>query len=185
MDVKTALEKRRAYRALLNVEITDEIITALGEAAQVMPSCFNKQPWRFVFVKDDPNLDRLKNEALNDGNKWAKDASMIIAIFSKKDLDCVIKDREYYLFDTGIATAAIMLRATELELVAHPIAGYSPEKVKDILDIPQEYNVIAMLIVGKRNPTIPDYFDDWKRKSESTRPDRLELKKFVFTNKFQ
>lgn len=185
MDVQVALEKRRAYRSLIEVNITDDIITSLGKAAQLMPSCFNKQPWRFVFVKDNPNLNRLKEEALNEGNKWAKDSSMIIAVFTKKDMDCVIKEREYYLFDTGMAVSAILLRATELNLVAHPIAGYSPEKVREILEIPEDYTVITLLIVGKKNDEIPDYFDDWKRKSESTRPERLELKEFVFTNKFQ
>ncbi|UYP44038.1 hypothetical protein NEF87_000323 [Candidatus Lokiarchaeum ossiferum] len=185
MDVNVALEKRRAYRSLTNVEISDEIVEKLGKAAQLMPSCFNKQPWRFVFVKDDPNLNRLKEEALNEGNRWAKESSMIIAVFTKKDLDCVIKDREYYMFDTGMAVSAILLRATELDLVAHPIAGYSPEKVKEILEIPDEYTVITLLIIGKKNAEIPDYFDDWKRKAESTRPERLKLKEFVFTNKFR
>ena len=185
MDVHVALEKRRAYRSLTRVDITDEIIASLGKAAQLMPSCFNKQPWRFVFVKDDPNLNRLKEEAVNAGNRWAKDSSMIIAVFTKKDMDCVIKEREFFMFDTGMAVSAIILRATELNLVAHPIAGFSPEKVREILEIPEEYTVITLLIVGKKNPEIPDYFDDWKRKSETTRPERLELKEFIFTNKFQ
>jgi len=30
---------------------------------------------------------------------------MFVAVFSRKDDDCVIKDREYHLFDTGMATA--------------------------------------------------------------------------------
>jgi nitroreductase len=184
MNVKDAIENRRAYRSLTEIKITEEIINELGTAAQLMPSCFNKQPWRFVFVYKDPQLERMKNEALNEGNSWGKKASMIIAVFSKKDLDCVIKDREYYLFDTGMAVASIMLRATEMGLVAHPIAGYSPNKVREILNIPSEFNVINLLIIGKKVPIIPDNFTSFQKESEKNRPQRKHLKEFLFHNTF-
>ncbi len=185
MNVKDAIENRRAYRSLTEIKITDEIINDLGTAAQLMPSCFNKQPWRFVFVYDESQLERIKKEALSEKNlTWAKRASMIIAVFSKKDLDCVIKEREYYLFDTGMAVASIMLRATEMGLVAHPIAGYSPNKVRDVLNIPSEYNVINLLIVGKKDPNIPADFDDFQVKNEKNRPQRKLLEEFVFHNTF-
>ncbi|MHA1475997.1 MAG: nitroreductase family protein [Promethearchaeota archaeon] len=184
MDVKVAIENRRAYRSLTEIKITEEIINELGKAAQLMPSCFNKQPWKFVFVYEDSQLERIKNEALNEGNSWAKKASMIIAVFSKKYLDCVIKDREYFLFDTGMAVASIMLRATEMGLVAHPIAGYSPNKVREVLNIPSEYNVITLLVIGKKDPNIPADFDEYQVKNEKNRPQRKPLKEFVFHNTF-
>lgn len=184
MNVKDAIENRRAYRSLTKIEITEDIINDLGTAAQLMPSCFNKQPWRFVFVYEDSHLERIKNEALNEGNSWAKKASMIIAVFSKKDLDCVIKDREYYLFDTGMATASMMLRATEMGLVAHPIAGYDPSKVRDVLNIPSEYNVITMLVIGKKDPNIPADFESYQVETEKNRPQRKPLNEFVFHNTF-
>jgi len=184
MDVKVAIENRRAYRSLAAIKITEEIINELGKAAQLTPSCFNKQPWRFVFVYEDSQLERIKNETLNEGNSWAKKASMIIAVFSKKDLDCVIKDREYYLFDTGMAVASIMLRATEMGLVAHPIAGYSPNKIREVLNIPSEYNVITLLVIGKKDPKIPADFDEYQVKNEKNRPKRKPLKEFVFHNIF-
>ena len=184
MTVKDAIKNRRAYRSLTKIEITEDIINELGTAAQLMPSCFNKQPWRFVFVYDDSQLERIKNDALNEGNSWAKKASMIIAVFSKKDLDCAIKEREYYLFDTGMAVASIILRATEMGLVAHPIAGYSPNKVREVLNIPSEYNVINLLVIGKKDPNIPADFDEYQVKNEKNRPQRKPLKEFVFHNSF-
>ena len=184
MNVKDAIENRRAYRALTEIKITEEIVNELGKAAQLMPSCFNKQPWRFVFIYEKSQLERIKNDALNEGNSWAKNASMIIAVFSKKDLDCVIKEREYYLFDTGMATASIMLRATEMDLVAHPIAGYKPNIVREILNIPSEYNMITMLVIGKKDPVIPDYFDNYQVEREKNRPQRKPLKEFLFHNTF-
>jgi nitroreductase len=115
------IQKRRAYRSLVPVEITEEMMGALAESAQLSPSCFNNQPWRYVFVYEKRSLDELYR-ALSKGNDWARKSSLIIAVFSRAEYDCQIKGRNYYLFDTGMATAFIILRATELGLVAHPIA---------------------------------------------------------------
>ena len=153
MNVGEAIEKRRAYRSLEPFEIKEDLIYDLAECAQLSASCFNNQPWRYLFVSDKSVLEEMHG-ALSKGNEWAKAASMIIVVFSKKEDDCVIHDRNYYLFDTGMATQSIILRATELGLVAHPIAGYSPRKTREILGIPDEYNVIALVIVGNKSDKI-------------------------------
>lgn len=38
------------------------------------------------------------------------------------------KSMEYYLFDAGMSVAFLILRATELGIVAHPIAGCREEQ---------------------------------------------------------
>jgi nitroreductase len=181
--LRDILDRRRATRSLAPVEITQAMIKDLAESARLMPSCFNKQPWRFIFVYDKEQLTRL-HPALNKGNEWAKKASLIVAVFTKKDLDCVIKDREYYLFDTGMATAALILRATEMGLVAHPIAGYDEDKVKEALNIPAEYQVIALVNIGKQADEIDPILSDYQKLAEKERPARLPLENFVYLNKF-
>jgi len=44
MDVKEAINKRRAYRSFDPTKISDEIIQDLAESAQMAPFCMNKQP---------------------------------------------------------------------------------------------------------------------------------------------
>lgn len=83
MEVSQAIKERRAYRSLAPVELTADLIRDLAENASLAPSCFNNQPWRFVFVRS-PQRIREMHEALSSGNKWAHSASMIIAVFSKK-----------------------------------------------------------------------------------------------------
>ncbi len=181
MNVKQAIQTRRAYRSLAPVEITEELVRDLAQSAQLAPSCFNNQPWRFIFAYDPDVLKKLHG-AMSKGNKWVEAASMIIAVFSKKDLDCLIKGREYYLFDTGMATAFIMLRATELGLVAHPIAGYKEDAVKEILGIPEEMTLITLLIVGKHADTIGPLLSDKQVDWEMNRPERLPLEEFAYVN---
>ncbi len=184
MDVKKAIEKRRAYRSLDPVEITDELIEDLAESASLAPSCFNNQPWKYVFVHDKEKLEKVF-DSLSSGNEWATNASMIIGVFSKKEDDCVIKDREYYLFDTGLATSMLVLRATELGLVAHPIAGYSPKKAKEVMKIPEEYRLITLVIVGKHSDEVKDILSEKQKKDEKRRPARKDIEEIAFHNEFE
>ncbi len=156
----------------------------LSRNAQMAPSCFNNQPWRFIFVYEPAVLESAFS-SLTPGNKWARSASMIVAVASRRDLDCVSSEREYYLFDTGMATAFLILRATELGLVAHPIAGYDEARIKEILGIPADLSVITLVVIGKRSNAINPVLSSTQIKAEKKRPERLPLREFVHMNRFQ
>jgi nitroreductase len=183
MDVKEAIETRRAYRSLDPVSITRELIDDLARCAQLSASCNNNQPWRFVFVYDPEMLQKMR-EALSKGNEWVHDASMIIAVLSREDYDCVIKERRYYQFDCGMATAFLILRATELGLVAHPIAGYSQQRTREILGIPDDLEVLTLVNIGKHARDIHQVLTEKQRVTELKRPERFPFERFVFHNRY-
>ncbi|OQX86705.1 hypothetical protein B6D60_05615 [candidate division KSB1 bacterium 4484_87] len=143
------LHERKATRAISTNPLSDEVIEKLMEAAQLSASCFNKQPWRFLFLTEKEPLERGR-QALARGNNWALKAPLLIIGFSMSDLDCKLPDgREYYLFDLGMATQNIMLQATELNLVARPMAGFDPEIIKRGFGISDEFEVYIMIAVGE------------------------------------
>ena len=183
MNVKETIEKRRAYRSLDPVEITEELIEDLAGMARITPSCGNKQPWRFVFVYDKKELTKLFT-VLSEGNKWVEKASMIVAVFSEPEKDCVIGERLYYLFDTGMATAFIILRATELGLVAHPIAGFKEPLAKEILGIPKGMRLITLLIIGKHSKEVNPVLSESMKLGEKQRPPRIPLQEFIYLNNY-
>ncbi len=183
MNVTDAIHARRAYRSLEPVEITAEIVDDLASHAQLAASCFNNQPTRYVFVYEREKLEEMFT-ALSRGNVWAHQSSMIIAAFTRAEDDCVIRERIYHQFDLGMATATMILRATELGLVAHPIAGFKPKMVKEILDIPDEYQVLTLIIVGKKMKEIHPSLSEDQVKNELTRPPRKPLKDWAFHNTY-
>ncbi len=182
MDVKEAILKRRAYRALGPADISAELMKELAEAAQLTASCFNNQPWKFVFVKSPEALARV-HECLNKNNDWIKRASLIIAAFARKDYDCVIKEREYYLFDLGMAVSALQLRATELGLVAHPIAGFDNEKVRQALGIPEGNMVLTLVNVGRKVED-KSALTPQQAAMEDSRPPRLPLENIYSVDRY-
>ncbi len=148
-------------------------------------SCFNNQPWRYVFVYEKEQLKKM-HETLSGGNQWAEKASMIIAVLGKKDDDCVLKDgREYYLFDIGMATAHLILRATEMDLVAHPIAGYNIQKVREVLNIPDDISVVTLIIVGRHSQNISPILSEKQVEWEKKRPERVDLNKIMFIDRYK
>ena len=181
MELKEILEIRRAYRSLAPAPVTEDLIKDLANCAKVAPSCFNHQPWRFVFVHEAETLGKLFT-AMSEGNEWTQRASMIIAVFSEKSLDCQVKGREYYLFDTGMAVGFLLLRATELGLVAHPIAGFDEVKVKKILQIPGNMILITLIIVGKKSGQISPLLSKKMAQVEKERPPRKDFSQFAYLN---
>jgi len=177
-----AIEARRAYRSLDPVSITENLIRDLARSAGLAPSCFNYQPWRFVFVKD-PRVLKEIHENLSKTNRWAERASMFVAVYSRADDDCKVRGRHYHQFDTGMAVGLLMLRATELGLVAHPFAGYKEKAVKGILGIPEDYQLIALVAVGKKSDVIHDLLNEDQKETEPRRPERKPFEEFAFIDR--
>ncbi|MGB2907952.1 MAG: nitroreductase family protein [Candidatus Aminicenantaceae bacterium] len=183
MHVIQAIQERRAFRSLAPVKITKELVEELAKSVQLSPSCFNSQPWRLVFVSNPGILEKMFF-ALTEGNAWARSASLIIAVFSRQDDDCVIRDRVYHQFDTGMGIGFLLLRATELGLVAHPIAGFSPKKTRALLRIPDDYQVITLIIVGRHADSPGSDLTEEQLQKEKKRPGRKALEEFLYIDRF-
>ena len=182
--LKEILHERRSYRSFVPVEISDKVVHDLAYSAGLSASCFNNQPWNFIFVRDRDRL-KLLFDAMSRGNEWTFDASMIIAVISRAEDDCKIHGRVYNLFDTGMATAYMMLRAWDLGLVAHAIGGYHENEVKEALNIPDDMQVITLLIVGKHTELPSRRLSEKQLHDEGHRPPRKSFEKYCFIDSYQ
>ncbi len=167
-------ESRRIIDPLRPVE--DNKLQSLFEAARWAPSCSNNQPWRFIVSIND-SLDELK-ECLSRGNNWARNAPVILTVTSKPDLDCQITGRDYYPLGLGLAIENILLQGIHMGLVVHPIAGFKEKKVKEVLGIPEEYRVFALIIIGYQGS--PKDVDENTLEKEKKPRHRKPLNEIVF-----
>jgi nitroreductase len=167
MDVIEAINTRRAYRSLAPVEITEELVRDLARCAQLAPTCNNNQPARFVFVWGKQMLEKMK-PVFNKGNAWCHADSMVVAVCAEKEADCLIHDRVYYLFDTGLQTAFLI-----------------PKAVRAVLGIPDSMQVITLVNVGKHADTINPALSEKQVHDETHRPERLPLEQVAFFNHYR
>jgi nitroreductase len=146
MEVREAIQKRRSVRSYKPIEIPEERLKRVLEAARLAPSAHNDQDWKFVVVRDMKTRKRLA-EAANYQDFIAEAPVLIIAValnperfMSSGIPSCAI--------NLSIAVDHMTLQAQEEGLGTCWIGAFSQEKVRDILNIPEKYKVIALLPLG-------------------------------------
>lgn len=143
------LKNRHASRAISTRAIPADIVDELAEAARLTPSCFNKQPWRYIFMTGDDALAKGREMLTGANAVWASRAPLLIAAYSRKDDDCVTQDgRAYYQFDLGMSVMNVMLMATERGLTARPMAGFDPSGIINAFGLGEENEPLVMIAVG-------------------------------------
>jgi nitroreductase len=177
MDLLPELLARRARRGLSAEELPEEQVRRLLEAACLAPSCYNNQPWRFILLRGVA-LEAFR-PLLPEGNRWATRAPLVIVLATKASLDCRLDEgRDYAYFDVGQAALALQLQATREGLVAHPIAGYPPAKLRKLIQLPEDFLPLALVIVGKPGST--ELLAEWQLARERGERERKPLAELAY-----
>jgi nitroreductase len=144
------IRMRRSQRAYSNRPIEPDKIRSLFEAARWAPSSRNDQPWTYIYAtKEQHALWNKLFGLLNPSNQvWAKEAPLLILSLARKHFAMNGRTNESAIYDLGAANAFLALQATELGLNLHQMGGYDHQKALDELNIPDTYDLGAMLAVG-------------------------------------
>ncbi len=142
--------ERWSPRAFSSEPVAAEDIQTLFEAARWSPSCFNEQPWRFVYAQQQDDLERFRS-VLAEGNQvWANNAPLLVLVFSKNSFTSNDKPNRWGDFDTGAAWMALALQAHKLDLYAHGMGGFDADKAFAVTGMDSsEYNAICAVAIGK------------------------------------
>jgi nitroreductase len=182
--VHDVIKRRWSPRAFSEQRIDAATLCSLFEAARWAPSSSNEQPWRFVVAtKDDQTAyDRLLACLVEGNRKWAYRAPVLILSVASMNFEDDAKPNRHAFHDTGLATENLLLQATALGLVAHPMAGFDIEKARADYKIPPGYEPVAMIAVGY--PGDPAVLPDRLRERELTPRNRRPISDFVFSEQW-
>jgi nitroreductase len=163
--------------------LTDEEFFPLFEAARWAPSSYNCQLWRFIVARrqNRQEFDKFFG-LLTPGNQvWAKNAAALVVVASRIRFEYNDKPSVTHAFDAGAAWQNLALEATRRELVAHGMEGFDYGRAKTELLIPDDFEVHAMIAIGRRAPAenLPEKYRAMERPT-SRRP----LKEIVFQGAF-
>jgi len=139
--VLDVIRKRRSVRAYKPDPVKDEDLKVMLEAARLAPSAGNRQPWYFIVVRD-PELKRRLAEAAA-RQMFIADAGAIVVAVSDPNASPRWHDR-----DVMIAMEHLILTATELGYGTCWIGAFDEGQVKRLLDIPDQYRVVALTPIG-------------------------------------
>lgn len=127
-------------RAYDSRPIPKESLNRVLESGRLAPSAMNYQPWRFVVVTDEAKRKELAKERYA---KFLKESPVVI-------VGCGDRKRspEWHAVDTTIALQNMVLTATSEGLGTCWIGSFDEKRVRELLSIPDELAVVALLSVG-------------------------------------
>jgi nitroreductase len=171
--------KRASLKVCLSArEVEQEKITKVLDAARFAPSARNAQPWRFIVVKGKDNVENVVTKAFFGFNQVAKEAPVLIIACANPADDDIHEGRGYYLFDVGLAVENILLAATDLGLITHPMTAVDESELRRVLHIPDEVRfVVATPLAYPRASS----YEEAARERLSQRT-RKSLKEVAYSN---
>ena len=176
---------RWSPRAMSAESLTDDELMPLFEAARWAPSSFNAQQRRFLYAKRATQNWDVFFDLLSEGNKvWAKNAAVLVVVISRKNFEHNEKPSRTNMYDTGAAWENLALQGSLKGLVVHGMQGFDYEKARTALNIPDHYEVCAMIAIGKkgRKEELPENLQK-REEPNSRRPLEEIVREGVFLGK--
>ena len=144
MEAWDAIRARRNVRQYQPKPVSDEDMNRIAEAGWRAPSAKNRQPWDFVIVTDQTQLQELSTVWRGAGHIASAAAAIVLVVPLPPDDRRLVTDT----YDIGQATMAMMIAATDLGIgTAHSSVG-DQEKARAILGVPDDHLVAFMLGIG-------------------------------------
>ncbi len=171
--------ERRSIRRFLDQPIEEEKLTAICTAARMAPSWGNRQCCELVLVRQPETRERLSAllSAKNPAILATRDAPVVIAVCGVPKRSGFYKEVQvtryghWFLFDLGLVSANICLKAWELGLGSVIVGSFDHQAAEQLLAVPAGCELVALIPLGypAHHPSAPP---------------RRELAEFVHLERF-
>lgn len=144
------MRHRRSIRKYTGEPVDPDQVRLILEAGLMAPAGKRKNPWHFVVV-DEPEKLKALSETRAMGTSQIANAALAIAVVANPE------DSDTWIEDLSIATIQMQLQCTDLGLgsvwcqmrMRENAEGVpAPYSVRQILEIPAEYEVLNVLAIG-------------------------------------
>ena len=142
MSLLELIFSRRSIRRYENRGVPDDVLQQILEAGRQAPSAVNRQPIRFVVVKDQDLLEKLCNNIIV---RFVKKAP--VAIVGCADTTSLLTGK-WAVVDAAIAMQNMVIAAWSLGIGSCWIGACNKKKIKRLLKIPDKWKVVALLTFG-------------------------------------
>ncbi|MDO5041679.1 MAG: nitroreductase family protein [Peptoniphilus sp.] len=145
------IKNRRSIRKYSDKKIDKKDLESILKAGLYSPTAKGRDCLHFVAVEDEDTLLEL-SKFKNNKESFIKDCQVAVAVLTDKDVADIT-----YSQDACIAATFLMFAATELGIGScfvnvrsdkDPDGFNASKKVRELLDIPEKYNVECILSMG-------------------------------------
>ncbi len=146
MDVFTAIRQRSSVRAYKAMDVEEDKLKKILEAARLSPSASNRQEWKFVVVREREAKKKLSKAAFR--QFFIGEAPVVLVACGTESKAIMACGQPTHTVDVSIACAFMILQACELGLGTCWIGAFEEDEVKKILEIPKSVRAVAMIPLG-------------------------------------
>jgi nitroreductase len=146
MDVLKVIQSRRSIRSYDSRDVEEDKLLRVLESGRLSPSAGNRQERVFIVIKDTKTRKLLSEAAKN--QRFVAEAPVVIAACSVEKEYIMNCGQLAYPIDTAIAVDHMTLQAVEEGLGTCWVGAFDEEKVKELLNIPRDIRVVALLALG-------------------------------------
>jgi nitroreductase len=172
---------RWSPRSFSERQISAQDLTKTLSAATWAASSYNEQPWRFIVGRrGDATFQKILDCLVEFNQAWAKSAAALVLSIGKKTFSHNGAANKFALYDTGAATANLMLEAIALGIHSHGMAGFDADKARAVFKIPDDFEVGAVIALGYLGDvsSLPEKL----QKQETAPRSRKPLQEVVFSD---
>lgn len=142
------IAERWSPRAFDRRPVADEDLMAMFEAARWAASAYNAQPWRFVYAHHGEPAFATLLACLRETNAgWAQHAAVLMIAAAKSTHEDG-SPNGHAIHDLGQAMATLTLEATVRGIHVHQMAGFYPDKARELLGVPEGYEPKTAVAIG-------------------------------------
>ncbi|NLC11324.1 MAG: nitroreductase [Firmicutes bacterium] len=163
MNIYDVIKKRRSVRRYSQESVPEEKIQKILEAARWAPSWVNSQCWQFVVVQDPKQVSRLCKGTIE---QYINAPAFIVGC-GHPESSGKKGDQQYYMVDVALALEHLVLAATAEGLGTCWLAGFKEEYIREVLEIPANYRIVAMIALGYPEGRGEE---DWGEKAKQRKP---------------
>lgn len=161
--------------------VEPEKLHILFEAARWAPSCYNEQPWSFILGIGDTH-EKVLSCLVAANQEWAQNAPVLGISIARLRFEKNQKDNRHAFHDVGLAMGLLCLQAVDIGLVVHQMAGFDPEKAKEVLQIPEGHEPVAAFAIGYIGD--PSKAPEKQRRRDETPSGRRSQSFFLFEGRW-
>lgn len=175
--------ERWSPRSYLDQPVTAEDLQTVFEAARWAPSCYNEQPWLFLYTQNPALHAKVAATFAPTNHLWAQHSPVAGVIFGRRRFTHNDKENAFHAFDAGAAAFAMSLQANRLGLGTHLLGCFDPEPCYELFDVPREdYVALAAFVLGHRGAptTLPEEYQAREQPSA-----RKELASIAMEGRYQ
>lgn len=171
---------RWSPRSFTDQEVTEDVLLSLFEAARWAPSGSNMQPWRFIIARTPEQRAKFHNFIMPGNREWCEKAPVLTLVISYTKTSRG-GDNPSHAFDAGTAWGYLALEANNQGLVTHAMGGFDRNQAREALQIPEEYDIHAVIAIGYRGPV--NALDE-KFQEREIPSGRRELSELLYNGEF-